>query len=179
MSIGVGDALATFKRQGQILGVALVGFILGYWINQTYYSGNSPVQPIAFSHKIHATDNQIPCQYCHVYASRTITAGVPSVAKCMSCHKVVKTDSPEIQKVAGYWTRQEPIPWIKVHDVPDFVYFPHKRHIKAGLACQQCHGPIETEARVTKTASLLMPWCIDCHTTKEVVNGKDCWTCHK
>ena len=96
--------------------------------------------------------------YCHIYADRTPSAGVPSVDKCMGCHKVIATDKPEIIKVAAYWERQEPIPWIKVHDVPDFVHFTHKRHIKAGLTCQECHGAVEKMDRVTRVSTLKMPW---------------------
>jgi hypothetical protein len=97
----------------------------------------------------------------------------------MGCHESIATDRPEIQKVQQYWDEQKPIPWIKVHDVPDFVHFTHKRHIKAGLECQQCHGPVETMDRIERQASLRMPWCVECHTEREVDNGRDCWTCHK
>ncbi len=76
--------------------------------------GRAPEQPINFSHRIHAGDNEIPCMYCHSYAERARVSGVPNVQRCMGCHKIIKPDSPEIQKVAGYWERKEPIPWIKV-----------------------------------------------------------------
>ncbi len=179
MSISVRDALITFKKPVLIAIIGLAGVILGYVIDITVFSDASPVQPINFSHKIHVSKNNIPCLYCHIYADRTPSAGVPSVAKCMGCHKVIATDRPEILKLAAYWDNQEPIPWIKVHDVPDFVHFTHKRHIKAGLACQECHGPIEKMDRVTRVSTLKMPWCVDCHTKKEVDNGRDCLTCHK
>ncbi len=179
MSISVGDAISSFKTP-ILLGVTvLIGCIFGYLIDDTFFSDRSPVQPINFSHKIHVTDNEIPCMHCHTSADKTPSAGVPSVKKCMGCHKAVATDKPEIIKLTEYWEKQEPIPWIKVHDVPDFVHFTHKRHIKAGLACQTCHGPIETMDRVTRVSSLKMPWCIDCHTKKQVENGRDCLTCHK
>ncbi len=180
MSISVLEALRPFKKAVLLIVLGLVGFLFGNWLNDTYYSDASPIQPINFSHRIHATENEIPCQYCHVHAARSTSAGVPSVEKCMGCHKAIATDRPEIVKLAGYWERQEPIPWVKVHDVPDFVYFPHKRHIQAGLDCQTaCHGPVATMDRVTRLASLKMPWCVDCHTEKQVEHGRDCWTCHK
>jgi len=179
MSISVLEALAYFKKPALVLFIGLTGFAVGIWINITYFNNSSPIQPIAFSHKIHAGDNKIPCQYCHVYASRTPSAGVPSVQKCMGCHRSVATDKAEIIKVAQYYADREPIPWIKVHDVPDFVHFTHKRHIKAGLKCQECHGPVETMDRIQRQQLLRMPWCIDCHTRKKVENGRDCWTCHK
>ncbi len=179
MSISVLEALEQFKKPTLVMVVGLAGFVAGIWINNTYFNNDSPIQPIEFSHKIHAGENEIPCQYCHVYAARTPSAGVPSVEKCMGCHRSVATDKPEIIKVAQYFADQEPIPWIKVHDVPDFVHFTHKRHIKAGLECQECHGPVETMDQITRQQLLRMPWCVDCHTKEEVENGRDCLTCHK
>lgn len=179
MSISVSEALQTFRKPALLALVALVGFFFGNWVHSRYFSDIAPVQPIEFSHKIHAGDNQIPCMHCHIYAERTPVAGVPPVSKCMGCHKSIATDRPEIVKLTEYWENREPIPWIKVYNVPDFVHFTHKRHIKAGLQCQQCHGPVETMERVTRVSSLKMPWCVDCHTEREVEHGRDCWTCHK
>ncbi len=161
---------------------ALTGIIslaIGYGIQQQFFSDRAPVQPINFSHKIHAGDNKIPCQYCHIYAERSRVSGVPNVQRCMGCHKVIKTDSPEIQKVAAYWDKKETIPWIKVHNLADYVYFPHKRHVRAGVECTNCHGDVPAMDRITRVASLKMGWCLSCHTKKGVKNGRDCWTCHK
>ncbi|MEE9141257.1 MAG: cytochrome c3 family protein [Gammaproteobacteria bacterium] len=179
MSISVAEALKPFKKPFYIVLVFLLAFILGAWANYNFRSDRTPEQPINFSHRIHASDNGIPCMYCHSYADRTPSAGVPSVAKCMGCHKSIATDTPGIAKLTAYWVEQQPIPWIKVYDVPDFVVFTHKRHIKAGLECQTCHGPVETMERITRVSSLRMPWCVNCHTEREVEHGRDCWTCHK
>ncbi len=179
MSISVLEALAHFKKPALVIFGGVAGFVVGIWVNSTYFDDATPIQPIEFSHRIHAGENEIPCQYCHVYAARTPVAGVPSVEKCMGCHRSVATDKPEIIKVAQYYDDREPIPWIKVYDVPDFVHFTHKRHIKAGLECATCHGPVDTMDRITRQQPLRMPWCVDCHTSKEVENGRDCWTCHK
>ncbi|MBI5326712.1 MAG: cytochrome c3 family protein [Deltaproteobacteria bacterium] len=167
-----------------VVGVAT--FAIGYNVNAVYFSDRSPIQPIAFSHKIHAGDNNIPCMYCHIYADKSTVAGVPNVRKCIGCHKIIKQDAPEIQKLTDYWNRKEPIPWIKVHNLPDYVYFPHKRHVKAGVHCQTCHGDVAKMDVLTRVSSLKMGWCLDCHTNgavaiigREVKNGKDCWTCHK
>lgn len=181
MSISVLDALRPAKKSA-IMGLfAVLGLLVGVWVHAKYFSDRSPVQPIEFSHKIHATDNEIPCQYCHAYADKTWSAGVPSVSRCMGCHRSLPDvrQKPEIVKLATYWENREPIRWIKVHDVPDFVHFPHKRHIKAGLECQECHGPVETMDRITRVAPMTMPWCTGCHKQKNVANGRDCWTCHK
>ena len=131
-------------------------------------------QPIKFSHKIHAGANQIQCQYCHVYARRSKVSGAPAVALCMGCHRFVNPNLSEIQKVAKYWEDKEPIPWVKIHDIPDFVRYDHSRHVGAqnevyptGVPCQQCHGPIETMDVVKKFNPKFgqMGWCLDCHMT--------------
>lgn len=159
--------------------IGVITFIMGYTAHNQYFSGKTPRQPIEFSHRIHAGDNSIPCLYCHIYAERSRVAGVPNVKKCMGCHSVIKTDSPEIQKLASYWDKEEPMAWVKVHNLPDHVYFPHKRHVAAGVKCQTCHGPVETMDRITRVSSLKMGWCLNCHTERNVKNGRDCWTCHK
>ncbi len=133
-------------------------------------------QPIAFSHKVHAGDYQIRCLYCHIYADRSLVAGAPTVKTCMGCHETVGTDKPEIEKLAGYWERKEPIEWIKVYDLPDYVRFTHKRHVRAGVSCQTCHGAVDTMEKIEKASSLTMGWCLDCHKGKET--SIDCLICH-
>ena len=129
-------------------------------------------QPIKFSHRIHATDNKIPCEYCHVYARRSQVSGAPSVQICMGCHQFVATELSEVKKLKDYWDKKEPIPWVKIHDLPDFVRYPHFRHVRAsnetfpaGIPCQTCHGPIETMDVVQKFQPNfgLMGWCLGCH----------------
>ncbi len=181
MSVSVLAALRTFKKYALIALAVIVGFTAGHWVNAAFYSENAPVQPIEFSHKIHAQDNEIPCMHCHVHVARSINATVPSVNKCMNCHRNMPGvwETPEIVKLRGYWERQEPIPWIKVHDLPDFAYFPHKRHIQAGVDCANCHGDVAGMDRVKQVEPLKMQWCLDCHNERQVEHGRDCWTCHK
>jgi hypothetical protein len=179
MSISVLAALGPIKKTAGILLVGVIGIVIGAWISNNVFSDATPVQPIEFSHRIHAGENQMPCMYCHLYARRSRVAGVPSVHKCINCHKVIATGRPEINKLFKYWDEKKPIPWIKVHDLPDFVYFPHKRHVRGGVQCQMCHGPVEEMNRVTRVASLQMGWCLECHRARKVENGRDCWTCHK
>ena len=165
-----------------IIGVIVFGVtgIFAYFvITPLYLSGRTPAQPIEFSHKIHAGDNEIPCQYCHLYTEKSRHAGVPNVKRCMGCHAVIKTDSPEIIKLTQYWERKEPVPWVKVHNLADYVYFPHKRHVKAGVNCKECHGDIASMGRVKRVSSLGMGWCLTCHIKRDVKNGMDCWTCHQ
>lgn len=137
----------------------------------------APEQPIAFSHKKHVGELELECTTCHLYADQSKHAGVPAVQICMSCHEGVATDKPEIQKLAKYWEDKEPIPWAKVHEVKDHVYFTHKRHIKAGIECVSCHGEIATMDKVYRVNSLKMGWCVDCHKSKGA--SLDCYTCHK
>ena len=144
-----------------------------------------PVQPIFFSHVIHAGSYQIACQYCHANARRGASAGVPSVERCMGCHKIVAAQgNPEVQKLHGYWERQEPIPWLRIFKVPEHAQFTHKPHVQAGVQCQTCHGRIEAMERVhaetgqniitdlknlagmpNQPPKLTMGWCIECHRT--------------
>ncbi len=127
--------------------------------NQDY----APEQPIPFSHKLHAGDNKIPCLYCHNAAEKSRHATIPSGNVCMNCHTVVKTDSPWIQKVRQAYLENRPIEWVRVHELPDYVYFPHKRHVAMGVACQTCHGPVQEMNRVYQYAPLTMGWCMECH----------------
>jgi hypothetical protein len=122
-----------------------------------------PEQPIAFSHRVHAGEKKIDCLYCHTAARRSTTAGLPSVERCMGCHSLIATRRPEIRKLADFWEKREPVPWVRVHRLPDFVYFSHKRHVAAGVRCQECHGPVETMDVVYQYASLEMGWCLSCH----------------
>jgi hypothetical protein len=150
-------------------------------------------QPIAYSHKLHAGELQIQCEYCHSNARKSIHAGVPPTGTCMNCHKMVdKTDRPELVKLQDYFDKGEAIPWNKVHDLPDFVHFSHKRHVLGGVECAECHGDMTQETVARRVNTLRMGWCLDCHKNHPKVDEnygaeaelrraelKDCWTCHK
>jgi len=179
MNVSIVPTLKVLRPAGMVAAVGLIGLVIGYYANAAFYPGTTPEQPINFSHKIHAGDFEIPCMYCHTQARRSISAGVPSVNKCVGCHNEVATDRPQIRKVINYFENKEPIPWIKVHDLPDFVYFPHKRHVQADVECQTCHGPVETMEKVTRMAPVKMGECLACHKENDVEHGLDCWTCHK
>jgi len=147
-----------------------------------------PVQPIFFSHVIHAGSMQIACQYCHANARRSSAAGIPSVERCMGCHKIIAAQgNPEVQKLQGYWERKEPIPWVRVFKIPEYAQFTHATHIQAGVQCQTCHGRIEVMERVAARTGqslpndllnltgmnvpptkLTMGWCVQCHRTVNV-----------
>ena len=131
--------------------------------------GYAPNQPIAFSHELHAGTYQIDCNYCHTGASKGKSAGIPSANICMNCHGEIKKDSPEIQKIYAALAQERPIEWVRVHNLPDLSYFNHSQHtVVGGLACQECHGPVETMAVVSQHSPLTMGWCIQCHKQEEI-----------
>jgi hypothetical protein len=110
-----------------------------------------------------------------------VDAGLPAVQVCAGCHipggqPLVRAEKPEVQKLVAYWKEQRPIPWVRIYDLPDHVHFPHMRHVKAGVICQDCHGPVETMTEVTLNQPLRMGWCIQCHREKQV--RTDCFVCH-
>jgi len=150
---------------------------------------SAPKQPIRFSHKVHAGDAAIGCTSCHAYAERGAVAGVPSMGRCRGCHKFVKKDpdpvmGAELDALTARLADDAPIEWVRVHRVPDHVYFPHRNHVRAGVACRECHGPVETMEAVRQVAPLSMGWCLECHRRKQVEQSgrerlTDCVTCHK
>jgi len=190
----------------------------GSWHLPGNNQGYEPVQPIAFSHHLHAGELGIQCLYCHHGAEVSRSAGLPAADTCLNCHRFVtgrlalmrKEDeaaqkekrrlkpvvSDELKKLYDALAvdakmnpdpqRQRPVEWVRVHDLPDFVYFDHRAHVHAGVTCQECHGPVETMDRVRQFQSLFMGWCVNCHrdATQKGVNGKpvkastDCATCH-
>ena len=137
----------------------------------------APVQPINFSHKLHAGEYKIDCFYCHTNARRSVVAGIPSMQLCMGCHKNVGKDKPEVQKLIRLWEQRRPVEWIKINDLPDFVYFSHKRHIAADVTCESCHGQVQEMERVSQGRALSMEKCVNCHLERNA--SIDCWTCHK
>ena len=171
-------------------------FVFGYLMQIGIDQGYQPVQPIHFSHKIHAGDNNIDCKYCHSSARVSKTSGIPSLNVCMNCHKSIyeykgettaeynkEFYDAEIQKLyaAAGWSDadqkytgdSQPVKWVRIHNLPDFAYFNHSQHVSvAGIECQTCHGPIETMEIVSQHAPLTMGWCIECHRTTNV-NVKD------
>ncbi|WP_028891353.1 c-type cytochrome [Tenacibaculum sp. 47A_GOM-205m] len=189
----------TFLKVLTVIFGALVAayFLFGTLFKVGVDTGYQPIQPIAFSHKIHAGDNKIDCQYCHSSAKHSKTSGIPSVNVCMNCHKnisevaddtkvvmddhtLVKADlDKEIAKIyeaAGwdpdkleYTGNTKPIKWVRVHNLPDFAYFNHSQHVTVGgVACQKCHGPVEEMEEVYQHSPLTMGWCIDCHKDTKV-----------
>jgi hypothetical protein len=165
--------------------------------------GYEPQQPIAFSHRLHAGELGISCIYCHAGADRSRHAGIPATSVCMNCHTQItgplgaEETSPELKKLYDFQGLDEtakrdpkktprPIPWVKVHNLPDHACFDHRVHINAGVNCQHCHGPVETMERVRQVEDLSMGWCVNCHREvnrkglagKKVHASTDCSACH-
>jgi len=143
-----------------------VTVIAGFWyFGSPQYSdvGYRPRQPIPYSHKLHAGDLGIDCRYCHSNVEISPVANVPPTQTCMNCHKIILTQSEKLLPVRESWSKQEPIQWIRVHKLPEFVYFNHSAHLNAGVGCADCHGNIAQMEVVTQKQPLSMSWCLDCH----------------
>lgn len=138
--------------------------------------GYAPKQPVAFSHKLHAGTRKIPCLYCHSNAERSRHATVPAMNVCMNCHTVARTDRPDIQKITALYNENKPVEWVRVHRVPDYVYFSHRWHVAKGIACQHCHGQVQNMERIQQVATLKMGFCISCH--RQNGASQECNTCH-
>ncbi|WP_395768467.1 cytochrome c3 family protein [Aquirufa sp.] len=146
-------------------GKATIDAAYGVGIHQGY----APEQPIKFSHKLHAGQYQINCNYCHTGVYEGKGGNVPSANICMNCHNAIKRESPEIQKIYRALENNEPIQWVRVHNLPDLAYFNHSQHTNVGgLECKNCHGEIEKMEVVEQRSSLTMGWCIDCHRETDV-----------
>lgn len=147
-----------------------------------------PRQPIPYSHKLHAGNLRIPCLYCHSGALKSRQAGIPTVEKCMNCHRVTKTDSPDIKRVAAVFASGEPMRWVRIHSLPDHAYFDHRPHAGAEILCQTCHGEVQTMDVVYQSMSMRMSNCLGCHRAPgdalpaktQIASGpENCNACHR
>ncbi|HEX6545556.1 MAG TPA: cytochrome c3 family protein [Bryobacteraceae bacterium] len=137
---------------------------------------NTPVQPIPFSHKTHS-EQHLKCADCHSLPDPGEVMTFPSATKCMYCHRTIKTDSPGIKTLQAYAERKRPIPWVRVYEIPSYVYFSHKTHIDAGTDCAVCHGPVKERDTLSAEVPLHMQDCMNCHRAHKA--PVDCGTCHE
>jgi hypothetical protein len=144
-------------------GTAVTLGIWYYWSPKNLQVGYAPEQPIHYSHKLHADELGIDCRYCHANVERSQEAMVPPTDTCMGCHAVVKKDSPALAALRDSWQTGKPVPWIRVHKLPDHVYFDHSAHLAAGVGCSSCHGRIDQMETVRLDKPLAMGWCLECH----------------
>jgi hypothetical protein len=154
---------------------ALLAAVPAYLVFLLYYAGSpqttdvgySPAQPVAFSHAMHAGELGMDCRYCHNTVERAAYAALPPTQTCMNCHDQIGRDTPKLAAVLQSWTSGEPIPWVKVHDLPDYVYFDHSAHVTRGVGCVACHGRVDTMDQVAQVERLSMGWCLECHRRPE------------
>ncbi|MHC5003638.1 MAG: cytochrome c3 family protein [Planctomycetota bacterium] len=129
--------------------------------------GYRPVQPIPFSHKLHAGDLGMDCRYCHNTVEHGAMAAIPPTTTCMNCHTQVVKDSPVLEPLRQSYASGEPIEWVRVHDLPDYSYFDHSAHVRRGVSCVSCHGRIDRMEVVQQQETLSMGWCLSCHRNPE------------
>lgn len=129
--------------------------------------GYQPVQPVPFSHKVHAGQLGMDCRYCHNTVDRSAHAAVPPTQTCMGCHERVWPESPRLEAVRQSWATNEPVQWVRVHDLADYAYFDHATHVLKGVGCASCHGRIDQMDVVAQDQPLSMGWCLDCHRNPE------------
>jgi hypothetical protein len=155
---------------GIVLGVAPI-----YLIGLAYYAlapkttdvGYMPKQPVPYSHALHAGELGIDCRYCHTAVDKGAAATIPPTATCMNCHQQIWAKSPNLELVRLSAKTGEPLRWVKVHDLPDFVYFDHSAHVTRGVGCVSCHGRVDKMVEVSQVETLSMAWCLDCHRAPE------------
>tara|TARA_A100001015_G_scaffold319744_1_gene443659 strand:- start:2213 stop:2860 length:648 start_codon:yes stop_codon:yes gene_type:complete len=139
-----------------------------YWFSPKHLNvGYQPKQPIPFSHALHVDNVGLDCRYCHSNVEKAAHSNIPATETCMNCHKQIKKDSKHIKKLTQHYESGEPIEWIKVHMLPDYVYFNHSAHVNVGVSCVQCHGQVNKMDVVYQAQPLSMGWCLECHREPE------------
>jgi hypothetical protein len=129
--------------------------------------GYAPIQPVPYSHAVHVGQLGIDCLYCHNTVEETAHAAIPPTQTCMNCHSAIRTNSEKLIPVRQSYATGMPVEWIRVHDLPDYVYFNHSAHVRRGVGCVSCHGRIDTMEVVSQVEPLSMGWCLDCHRNPE------------
>lgn len=147
-----------------ITGLALGALYRSPFVTQVNFAKD---QKVPFSHAHHVAGLGIDCRYCHTSVDNSSFAGIPPTETCMTCHSQVWNDAPILQPVRDSWNKNEPMEWVRVNDVPDFVYFNHSIHINKGVGCVTCHGRIDKMPLTWKAETLHMAWCLDCHRAPE------------
>ncbi len=153
-----------------VLGVILV-LVPAYVVVLLAYGGSPrttavgyrPQQPVPYSHALHAGQLGIDCRYCHTTVEVAAHAAIPPTQTCMNCHAKIRSASPKLLLVRESYATGLPVPWVRVHDLPDYVYFNHSAHVRRGVGCVECHGRVDTMETVTQVHRLSMGWCLDCH----------------
>jgi hypothetical protein len=166
-------AMNTVAR-GILIGLPLVSILggvgLAYGITASPWMSLQHVtqeQPVPFSHEHHVNGLGLDCRYCHTSVTESPFAGIPPTKTCMTCHSKIWTNAELLAPVRESFATQVPIQWVRVHDLPDYVYFDHSIHVAKGVGCEECHGHVEQMPLMRKVASLQMSWCLECHRAPE------------
>lgn len=149
-------------------GIAAIFFVWYYFSPEYTDVGYAPEQPVAYSHRLHAGELGINCQYCHTQVENAAYSNVPATQTCMNCHNQIRTESLKLLPVRESWATGASIPWVKVHQLPDYAHFAHNVHITNGVSCQTCHGRVDQMEVVELVEPLSMGWCIECHRQPEL-----------
>jgi hypothetical protein len=163
------NALARMSLIGVLSLVALIGWVVLTLMRSSWVTKQNEFveQPIQFSHAHHVGGEGIDCRYCHTSVEKSSFAGIPPTKTCMNCHSVLFNQAPILEPVRASLRDDKPLTWIRVHDLPDFVYFNHQIHVKQGVGCVTCHGPVDKMPLMYQASSLQMEWCLDCHRAPE------------
>ncbi len=148
---------------GPLVGALAVGGVWYYGSPSYTDAGYAPVQPVPYSHALHAGELAIDCRYCHVSVETSPVANIPPTQTCMNCHKLVARDSELLAPIRESAATGRPMRWVRVHSLPGYAYFNHSAHVRAGVGCASCHGSIHEMEVVTQVEPLSMSWCLDCH----------------
>jgi len=154
---------------GALLAATVAGLVFFVLPRSSYVTRQNEAreQPVPFYHAHHVGSMGIDCRYCHTSVNKSAVAGVPPTKTCMNCHSQIWSHSPTLEPVRESWRTGQPIDWVKVHDLPDFVYFNHSVHVNNGVGCSTCHGRVDEMPFVRQEQSLLMEWCLECHRQPE------------
>lgn len=162
------NKLPLYVLSGTGLLLCLIIFVFWYWFSpKNLEVGYAPVQPIPYSHKLHVSELGLDCRYCHTQVENSSQSNVPNTETCMNCHTQIKTQSPYIMKLKESYVNNKPMQWVRVHKLPDYVYFNHSRHVTAGISCYSCHGRVDQMETVHQVKPLSMSWCLECHRAPE------------
>jgi hypothetical protein len=163
------NALARMSLAGVLGLVLLVGWAVFTAMRSSWATRQMEIveQPIQFSHLHHVGGMGIDCRYCHTSVETSAFAGIPPTKTCMNCHSQIWATAPILEPVRASFRNDTPLRWIRVHDLPDFVYFSHQIHVRQGVGCATCHGPVNRMALTYQAQSLLMEWCLQCHRAPE------------
>jgi hypothetical protein len=146
---------------------SLIAGVTYYFTPKYTRVGYMPTQPVAFDHSLHVDQLGMDCRYCHTYVDEAGHSNVPSTNTCMNCHSMVKTDSPKLAPVRESYASGEPIPWVRIHKTPEYVYFNHAVHVNRGISCLHCHGQVNEMEVVYHAEPLSMAFCLECHRAPE------------